>query len=458
MTIRLPGESQRTGPIYREIADAIAREIQAGRLKPGSRLPTHRDLADELHVTVTTITRAYRDAERRGLITGEVGRGTFVRSGALEAGPPDDEPRPVNLGINSLMPYAHAADLADRMAAAIPRTESVRVFDYQPHAGSRPNRAAGAAWIGRTGLDVPPDRIIVTAGGQHAILLSLMALTSPGDEVLVEEFTYAGIKDIATHLNLRLRPIALDAAGLSPAALDKASRPGKASVLYTIPTLHNPTAAVVPDARRRELADVARKRNLTVIEDDVYGYLVPGARPLSSFLPADRALYITSTAKSIAPGMRVGYLATPSSLIDRLAVAVLRTIVNAPPAMAELATALIRDGLADRIVEWKRKEIATRQDIASRAFEGLEIKTHPFSPHVWVRLPKPWTADAFAARARDRGVIVNPAGQFAVGKNGPLTEIRVCLGPPRTRAALEDALRLLARIISQPQGSSELVV
>src|SRR5262249_8931518 len=143
-------------PLYREIADAIARDVQAGRLKPGDRLPTHRDLADQLGVTVTTITRAYRDGERRGLISGEVGRGTFVRGGALDIERGADQDGPINLSMNSLMPYAHAADLADRLAAVIPRSEGLRVFDYQPHAGARRNRSAGAAWIARTGLDASP--------------------------------------------------------------------------------------------------------------------------------------------------------------------------------------------------------------------------------------------------------------------------------------------------------------
>jgi DNA-binding transcriptional MocR family regulator len=458
MTIRLPPEAQRKGPIYREIADAIARDVQAGRLKPGDRLPTHRELAGQLGVTVTTITRAYRDGERRGLISGEVGRGTFVRGGALDAFADISEPGPINLSFNSLMPYAHAADLADRLAAAVPRTEGLRVFDYQPPAGARRNRSAGAAWIARTGLDASPDRVIVTAGGQHAILLSLMALTVPGDEVLVEEFSYAGIKAAATHLNLRLRPVAMDGAGLIPASLDKAARSGGAKVLYTVPTLQNPTASVMPDARRREVAGVVRKHRVKVIEDDVYGFLVPEAAPLSSFLEPDAALYVTSTSKSIAPGMRVGYLLAPAGLIDRLSVAVLRTIVNAPPAMAELATSLIRDGVADRIVEWKRKEIAARQEIASRLLEGLEVWTHPFSPHVWVQLPEPWTADAFTAQARDRGLIVSPAREFAIRQAFALRTIRVCLGPPRSRPALEDALRLLVRVVGQSEAASELVV
>ena len=146
----------------------------------------------------------------------------------------------------------------------------------------------------------------------------------------------------------------------------------------------------------------------------MFGFLAPEVKPLSSYLPEDQFFYITSTSKSIAPGIRIGYLLAPASAIERLSVSVLRTMVNAPPAMAELATSLITDGVAGRIVEWKRKEIAERQDIAARVLAGLDVQTQPRSPHLWVRLPEPWRTDAFVARARHRGILLNSAESFAI--------------------------------------------
>src|SRR4030095_541999 len=255
------------------------------------------------------------------------------------------------------------------------------------------NRAAGSVWIGWGGLDAPIDRIVVTGGGQHAILLSLMALAKPGDEILVEEFTYPGITDLAGHLHLRLRTVALEREGIVPASLEEALRAGIPTALYCISSFQNPTAAFMSDERRRQIAEIAVKHRLTVIEDDVFGFLAPEVKPLSSYLPEDQFFYITSTAKSLAPGMRVGYLLAPASAIERLSISVLRTLVNAPPAMAELETSLITDGVAGRIAEWKRKEIAERQMIATRVLAGLDVQTQPGSPHMWVRLPEPWRTD-----------------------------------------------------------------
>ncbi|MCC7415615.1 MAG: PLP-dependent aminotransferase family protein [Acidobacteria bacterium] len=456
MTIRLPPREQRTGPIYLAIADAIGREIDAGRMKPGSRLPTQRALARQLGVTLTTITRAYNEAERRGLLSGEVGRGTFVRPAAIDIEGP--EHGVLDLAVNSLLPLPYTEELADRLAAAIPRSAGLRVFSYQPQAGARHNRAAGSAWIGWSGLDAPLDRVVVTAGGQHAILLSLMALTSPGDEVLVEELAYPGISDLASHLHIRLRTVALDDQGIRPDALDEACRVGRPAALCCVPSFQNPTAAVMSEARRQEIAAVAVRHQLTVIEDDVYGSLAPEVKPLSSFLPETQCFYITSMSKSIAPGIRVGYLLAPSSMIERLSVTVLRTVVNAPPVMAELATSLITDGVAGRIVEWKRKELAARQDIAGRVLRDLPLQTHPMSPHMWVTLPEPWQADALVARARHRGILLTGAESFAVGHETDLRAIRIALGPPATRAALEDGLAELVRIVQRAPDAYELVV
>lgn len=456
MTIRLLPRGQRTGPIYQAIADQIGRDIEAGRMKPGARLPTQRALARQLGVTLTTVTRAYDEAQRRGLLSGEVGRGTFVRPTAFEIEGP--EQGMLDLAVNSLMPLPYTEELADRLAAAIPRSAGARVFAYQPNAGARHNRAAGSAWIGYTGLDAPVDRVVVTAGGQHAILLSLMAIASPGDEILLEEFSYPGISDLAAHLHLRLRKVSLDKHGIRPDALDEACRTSKPAALYCMPSFQNPTAALMPEARRREIADVAMRHKLTVIEDDVYGYLAPDSRPLSTFLPETDFFYITSTSKSIAPGLRIGYLLAPAAMIERLSVAVLRTTVNAPPAMAELATSLITDGVASRIVEWKRKEIAARQEIAMRVLEGLSIQTHPMSPHMWVTLPAPWQADAFIARARHRGILLTGAEAFAVDHQTDLQAIRIALGPPATRTALEEGLTEMMRIVHRAPEAYELVV
>jgi AcrR family transcriptional regulator len=143
---------------------------------------------------------------------------------------------------------------------------------------------------------------------------------------------------------------------------------------------------------------------------------------------------------------------------QRAVAAVLRTLVNAPPVMAELATSLITDGVAGRIVEWKRKEVAARQEIAARVLRGMDVQTHSQSPHAWVKLPEPWLSEAFVSRARHRGILVTGAESFAAGHETNVQAIRLALGAPSTRAALEEGLGELVRMVNRVPEAYELVV
>src|SRR5262245_59684410 len=409
MTITLPRRQERRQPVYREIADAIAREIKAGRLKPGERLPTQRELATQLGVTLTTVTRAYAEADRRGLVRGEVGRGTYARSRDLELFPSAAPAGLISLATNTLLPVEHIDVLADQLAACAPRGGASAVFEYQGRIGPVRPRAAGADWFERLGLESTPDQVTVTAGGQHAILVSLLAGTDAGDEVLVEEFAYSGILELCARLGRRARAVAMDEHGLDPAALDAACRDGRPRAVYMMPTFHNPTSVTMPSGRRQEIVEIVRKYGLFVIEDDVYGYLAPEARPLFDEFPRDRAVYLTSLAKAITPGLRVGYVRASVGLRERLEAASHWTLIDPAPVMVELAARVITGGLADRIVEWKRSETAARQEIAARVLARFRCQTSPISPHLWMHLPDGWSSYAFVAQARACGVLINGA-------------------------------------------------
>ncbi len=441
-------------PIYLAIVNCLMEAVHSGGLRAGSRLPTQRDLARALGITVTTVTRAYAEAERRGLISGEVGRGTFVRSSGLVAcvEPGSDL---IDLRTNSLPPYAHAQELMTSALSAL-RADSANLFAYQPHAGAPAHRQAGAAWIERRGVAAPADRVIVTAGAQHAITVTLAALTRASDTVLTEALTYTGAKAVANHLQLRLEGLPVDGEGLIPDALDAACRAG-ARVLYCMPTIQNPIASLMSEGRRREVTELAKQHDLLIIEDDSYGFHVPASTPLAALVP-ERTYFIASASKSLAPGLRVAFLLAPDGMTKRLEAAVFATTVMAPPATAAMAAAWINEGLADRVVEWKRNEIDARQQIARRLFPERSIDGHASSPHLFVRLPEPWRAQDFAAHGRLRGVAVTMAEEFAAGRVTAPQAVRVCLGPPTDRAVLERALTVLAELLTQAPQSDPATV
>jgi DNA-binding transcriptional MocR family regulator len=455
MTMWAPDLRQRKGPRYLAIAEALAEDAVAGRLRPGTRLPTHRDLADRLGLTVGTVTRAYAEAARRNLVAGEVGRGTFVRGPAGRFAPAAAAARAgadvIDLSAN-VPPRGsedgEAATLARSLLALSRHKGLARLLDYPPQGGAREHRAAGAEWVRRSGLDATADRVLVSSGNQHGMTAVFAALLGPGDLVLTEALAYPGMKNLAGLLSLRLHGVALDDQGMRPDALAAACRARPAKALYCVPTLQNPTAAVMSEERRREIAAVAREHGLLVVEDDIHGRLVERApRPLSVFAP-ERAVYLTGTSKVLAPGLRVGFVAAPEAMVGRIAAAIRGTTWMAAPLMAEIASTWIGDGTAEAILKRKRKEAAARQRLAAKVLGAALQGARHGAYHLWLALPRPWRGEAFAEAAYRRGVAVTPASAFAIGRAGVEDAVRVCLGAARDRGELERGLRIMADVLA----------
>jgi DNA-binding transcriptional MocR family regulator len=457
MSAWIPDIAERPGPRYRAIADALADDVRVGRLAPGARLPTHRDLAYRLGVTTGTVTRAYAEAERRGLIGGEVGRGTYVRPAERPPAPlpePRDAPpdgfvdlsggRPPPIGVEGLL-----AEAAAQVAAQADFGELLR---YQPHAGMHAHRAAGAAWLRRSGVAADADRVVVCSGGQNAIALSLMATATAGDTILVEELTYPGLKVAAAMLGLKLHPVAMDAHGVIPDALEAACRAaGAARAFYTTPTLHNPTQAVLPEGRRREVLAIARAHRLAVIEDDVFGFLCADGPPPLAALDPEQVIYATSLTKSVAPGLRVGYVTAPRHLLDRVTQAIRAVSWMTSPLTAELARALIESGAAEDVARRHREEVAARQAVATEILGANAAGMPDGASCVWLRLPEPWRRESFAAELLRRGVKVVPADVFIVGRGQAPQAVRVSLTSP-SRADLRRGLEAIAELLASPEA------
>ncbi|MBB4266013.1 PLP-dependent aminotransferase family protein [Roseospira visakhapatnamensis] len=465
------------GPVYQAIADALATDIAAGRLTPGVRLPTHRDLAEALGVTVTTITRAYAEARRRGLVTGTVGRGTFVtdpatrRDAAALVGAghgadmpwpgftavrpdtpwcatPDAEERTVDLGPNLPVPVGAEALLAQTLTelAADPR-DLASLLAYQPDLGMPHHREAGARWAARSGLPADPGSVVVTAGVQHALTVSLMTLTRPGETVLCGSLTFPGLKLMAERLGLTLEPVALDDDGLVPDSLDAAARRTGARALFCVPTLQNPLGLTFSQARREALAEVARRRDLWVIEDDIYGLLAPQRPPPIAALIPERTLFLAGTSKVLAPGLRTGFAVVPTPLRARFAVSVRASLWMAPPLMVEIAARWMAGGQADRLIQAQRTAVAARRQVAETALRGLPWISGPGAFHIWLPLPPPWRAETYRDAVAARGVVVLAASTFHVGSGAPPEAVRLCLGaevsPDRLGRALSVAREVL---------------
>lgn len=455
MTIWLPVLEGRSGPRYRVLAEALAEDVRVGTLAAGVRLPPQRDLAWRLGVTVGTISRAYALAEQRGLVTAEVGRGTFVRAPA--PGPrrkplvPSDGAAegPIDLTINQPADCGYREALAPTLAALAERGDALgALMPYAPRGGLLRHREAAATWLGRAGLDVDPARLIITGGTHQAITSTLAALTRPGDPVLAEAVSYAGLRGLASTLHLHLEGVSLDEEGLRPDALEAACQTTGARVLFTIPTLQNPTATTQSPGRREAIAAIARRFDLWIVEDDVYG-LLPAARPAPiATLAPERTVFVSGTAKTLAPGLRVGFIVSPEAIYDRITNAGYDLLLSQPALMAEIFTTWVESGTAERLLSAQRAEMASRHALAARVLDLQATPTDPAGFHLWLPLPPTWRASAFAEAAGTRGVRIGEGPDFAVGRGHAPDAIRLSLTAAPDQARLETALRVIADLLA----------
>jgi DNA-binding transcriptional MocR family regulator len=462
MTMWPPGQLEGAQPRYLLLADSIGQAITTGTLVEGERLPTHRDLADRLRVTVGTISRAYSEAERRGLIAGEVGRGTFVRRRAARYSMrPGGEPGLVDMSANH-PPLLDQPGLGESFEHAfldlVKREELAAVLDYPADGGNPRDREAGSRWIARTGLTPAPDDVLVASGSQHGITTVLATLLAPGALLATEELAYPGLKAIAGLLHLKTLGLPVDGSGLRADAFEDACRTGDVRALYVVPTIHNPTGVVMPEARRREIAEIARAHDVFIVEDDIHALLPEERpRPLAAFAP-ERTYYLMSTSKALMPGLRVSYVAAPPGMFARLAASLRATAWAAPPLMAALASAWIEDGTAEALLLKRRRAAASRQARARERLVGVRYDAHPASYFGWVHLPEPWRSDTFAAEVRSRGLAVTQAEAFLVGRGAVPHAVRVCLGAARSEAELERGLDALVGALTGGREGAGAVV
>ena len=455
MTIWRPELSNNGAPAYGQIADALAADIRRGALAAGARLPTQRALADALGLGIGTVTRAYAEAESRGLIGAVVGRGSFVAGVALAT----SSEGVVDLSRN-VSPFGPAAAAIRSAVAAIARrADLAQRVDYAPDAGFEADRAAGAEWL-RQAANFPgadARRLIVTAGAQQAIVAALSAICRPGDALIVEEATFNGIKLAADHLGLRLIPAAMDAEGLTSEALGRAAAESGARAAYVQP-FQNPTARVMSLSRRQEIVQVAERRGIVLIEDDLYGPTIAdlGLPPLAELAP-DQVAYVSGLGKSLAPGLRTGFLIPP----DRLragSLEALRAVAFGPPTLGvAIGTHWIERGTALEILDAVRRELAERMTLATALLGPLvEPVRQRCGPHLWAPLGE-LEAEQVAGQALRAGARVTPPrAPFVTG--APVSGLRICLGSAEDLASLRLGLERLKGALAPGRVVSENVV
>jgi DNA-binding transcriptional MocR family regulator len=432
---------------YRRVADIVAGQIAEGRWRAGERLPTQRAFARRYGIADSTASRVYGELARRGLVVGEVGRGTFVRAAPPGQGPALAEPAPVRVDLE--LNYPVVAGQTEALAAGLARLSrpDVLAAALRPvtAGGTAAARRAVAALLARDGWTPDPGAVLFAGSGRQAIAAALAALVPPGGRLGVEALTYPVVKAIAARLGIRLVPLACDRDGMRPAALRAAHREAPLAAVYVQPTLHNPLAVTMTDARRAELAAALRETGVPAVEDAVWSFLRPGAPPpLAAYAP-ERVILADSLSKRLAPGLTTGFAVTPPQFAERLSAALRTGSWMATGYALEAATGWLTDGTAATIAAAKREDAAARQHIATEAMAGFALRTDPCAYFCWWELPQAWRPDTFVAAAGRRGIGVTPAASFVVGPHRAPNAVRFGLASPPL-PVLRRALTTLAAL------------
>jgi len=434
-------------PVHERLASAVEAAIAAGQFRPGERLPTHRQLAQQFAVSIGSVTRAIDALSARGVVRGEIGRGTFV----LEQADADDGGM-VDLTINAPPPVIALARLNEASLMANRGALALAHGGYVDPSGTERQRAVIADWISQTRTALRADEILLCNGAQQGLHLAFAVLQPRSSVILTERATFPGALAAAANLGMRMAPVAVDGEGMLPVALDEALSQTGAKIIYTTPVCQNPLGFETGPARRRELAALAERHDATIVEDDIYGiYAAKGRLTYRELLP-DRVIYVTSLSKSVTPLVREGVIAPPPALMAAVRKRLRAECWGLPPYIGELAAAMIETGLASEAAGVLRGEAKARLDLTQQMLGLVTVPMPEGAPHVWLAMD-PLKAEQFARRASEAGVRITPPSATQVG-DAPVAGVRLCIMAPPVRPMLVRALTVLAGIL----GSDEDVV
>lgn len=456
--------TQSPGPKYLALSRALREAIRAGRLPPGSQLPTVRDLAWALKVTPGTISRAYQIATQEGLLSATVGRGTFVAAAAPRLGPTqslaiDRDPARVagkaDLRSPRLPDVGQGAALAAALATATGSHQSADWIDYPAQGAEAPLRAALAGWLaGRDLGPVSADDIMLTLGGQNAIALIFQCVLR-GDRpaVLIEDLAYPGFRHAARLARAEVHAIETDQHGLRPDALAAACRRHPAQVLCLTPEAQNPTAVAMPPARRAEIVEIARGADLQLIEDDCYSPAQCAAAAIRALAP-ERTWHVGSLSKTVSAALRLGWTICPAGMGHTGRLTAQHSFFALPRPVYDMALALIGSGAAGQLRGAVAQVYADQLQGLVRHLGGFDLTWQPGLPFAWLRLPSGWRASTFTRMAEAAGVLLRSADEFAlVGGRAP-NAVRIALNGQLDRPETEAACAILADLLRRPPADA----
>jgi DNA-binding transcriptional MocR family regulator len=410
-------------PRYKSILDLLVIEIRSGKYPSGYKLPTHRQLATTEKIALVTASRVYSELEKMDLVSSEVGRGTFVKDAHYPLGNGIDQPESqkdmLDLNFNSPLLPNQSKLLRDALRKLSNSPNLEAFLEYQPHAGRKQEREVIKNHLKKRELEVCSEQILIVSGAQHGLAVSVMSLFEPGDVIAVDALTYPGFKVLAETHRLELVPIPSTSQGPDLKALINICQKRNVRAVYTMPTLHNPLGWVMDLTQRKHLIQIARQFQLTILEDAAYAFLVTNPPPPLAKLAPDITVYISGFSKSIATGLRVGYILTPLKWVTLMERMIRATTWNTASLLTTLTCQWIEEGVLDQLELEKRKDAIKRQNIVKQVFHDIPYLSHPNSYYIWLPLPDEVRTDQVIVALLKQKISISGAQPYATTNHIP---------------------------------------
>jgi DNA-binding transcriptional MocR family regulator len=429
---------------YRLLADSIERDVASGRLLPGMQLPPQRELAWKLKVNPTTVARAYELAREKGLVIGEVGRGSFVRNpdAVDELGRHIPDRSAMRTEMSLLKPvFVRQTRREVEFFERILQNPPSEIWSHPPNQGHASHRAMVAYWLRGLGLQADVENITLTNGAQHALYLVISTLCKPGSGIAVERFCDPGVNTLANTLGLNVTTVNCGPEGLDVDHLEHEIRRKSVKVLVLNPLLQNPTTYTLSLEDRLRVTKLANELDFFIVEDDVFRDIAVNPPPTLAELAPDRVFYISSLSKTVSYSLRIGCIVSPARFVQKLRAAIRANCWSANPLSGHIFAELVKSGIYWEIVSRSRSLAKRRMEIARKVFAPAIAPNDSDPLHLWLPLPSHWRAEAFVSRLESQsGILVTSPYPLMPNRHDVADSIRVCIGGEMSEKELEQAL------------------
>lgn len=447
-------------PLFQMIAKSIESDIQSGKLLHGVKMPPQRVIANYLGINHGTVTRAYKLCEEKGLLKGIIGKGTFVSGSAglpVELLTDHEDQDIISLGM-ALPVYEMNPLIEQRIKEVLPSIDYNVVLKYCPPEGHLKHRYIAANWLKQYGIEALPENMIISSGTQNALAVILMTLFDKSDRMIVDEFTYTGLKSLAKYLGIILVPVKGDLTGMDLEALEQVCHREKAKGIYLMPDCQNPTSVNLSEEKRQAISQIIRKHDLLLIEDGTCSFTAEKKTiPISTRIP-ERSFYIHGTSKVLNPTFRISFMVTPSSYAQRLQNGINNLVWMASPFNAEVVTLLIATGKYDDIEAQKIKILRDRNALFNDVFKGFSYIPAETALFRYLELPKDRDAQEVEKAALELGVQVFSVNRFLAGMNPHHQAIRVSISSAKDQASLVEGMEIIKKLLSEEEVRGTLIV